>query len=225
MKTSACAILGNMTPRVAVYRERALIPFEYSADSPSLDYVNPLDLYSRPDLRYYLRELYGSGSVYLDHHEYFCFQMLKDHPSCDIQEEIKHILDYRVEHKPVKEKQDEIRRVLRERQCPYCATQMNPIPYFGPSMVLCPTCGYWLGRGTRGHGPANCVGVMSTVHKADLNSVDLSFPELVGHLRQLPDHLLQLSPRRAEQVVMDLLREVLNCEVRPMGGITEFRII
>jgi len=116
----------------------------------------------------------------------------------------------------------EILRLLKEQTCLYCKTLMQEVSNIDRgSIFLCPKCGYWGGRGSRIDGPNNTRGVMGSIHQVDLNSPELVLSELIGHFKQLPEHLLKLSPNRAEKVVIDLLNDVLDCEVRPLGGVKD----
>ena len=47
---------------------------------------------------------------------------------------------------------------------------------------------------------------------------ELKTEYLVSHLKKHPDQLPNIGPKRAEQFVMDLLSDYLNCEVKPIGG-------
>lgn len=136
----------------------------------------------------------------------------------------------------------EVLRLMRDRTCRYCTTQMGTIyaSELVGELMLCPTCGYWGGRGTRelGHGPLNARGVLGVVglHKdsartpidawgwgerseLDVDAPEWTFDQLLAQLRAVPSRLLSLSPQRAEAVVADLLAEVLDCEVRHVGGV------
>jgi hypothetical protein len=138
----------------------------------------------------------------------------------------------------------EVLRLMRDRTCSFCGAAMRTI-YVNTEvgeLMLCPICGYWGGRGTRelGHGALNARGVLGVVglhrHSAsrcidahkwdesgspDLNSPMLSFDQVLGQLQALPSRLLTLSPHRAEAIVADLLADVLDCEVRRIGGVRD----
>lgn len=87
---------------------------------------------------------------------------------------------------------------------------------------ICATCGYWGGRGTRFEsGPNRRRGTLGQIQHVDINSTSLQLGELLGHLRRIPDSLLELSAFRAERVVLEILSEVLACEVRPVGGVKD----
>lgn len=149
--------------------------------------------------------------------------------------------DYEDGHRP-NPATDEVLRLMRTETCLYCSQPMEAI-YDLESvgrLLLCRACGYWGGRGTRdlGHGGYNLRGVLGAASQdaarlgglwnvpegrdpdsVDLESSDLTFDQLLGQLQALPSRLLQLSPQRAEVVVMDLLAEILECEVRHVGGV------
>jgi Restriction endonuclease len=148
--------------------------------------------------------------------------------------------DYEDGHRP-DPATDEVLRLMRTGSCRYCGRSMDSIYDHEEvgRLLLCRACGYWGGRGTRelGHGPYNLRGVLGAVSQKaksgglwnvpegqapddiDLESGDLTFDQLLSQLQALPSRLLQLSPQRAEVVVMDLLAEVLECEVRHVGGV------
>lgn len=117
----------------------------------------------------------------------------------------------------------EVLRLVDEGTCRYCGIPMRDISEFFGRMLVCSACGYWGGRGTRdlGNGPWNHRGALGVVRLYDLNAPELPLGPLLRHLRSVPDSLLQLSPFRAERVVMDLLKESLACEVRPVGGVKD----
>jgi hypothetical protein len=113
----------------------------------------------------------------------------------------------------------EILRLMADPTCRYCCEQMRDVGGVDGRVLLCPRCGYWGGRGTRfDMGPLNLRGVLGLVHLVDLDSLELTIGELVGYFREVPDALFELSPFKAERFVMDLLKEALDCEVRPIGG-------
>lgn len=108
-------------------------------------------------------------------------------------------------------------RAVRSGACGYCAGRMKRLEVLtGGSLLYCPDCGYWAGRGTRLGGPVD-----NRVARGLLDLVDLdqaTIDQLLGHLRTVPDRMRQLDPFRAESFMVELLAETLGCEVRPVGG-------
>lgn len=127
----------------------------------------------------------------------------------------------------------EVLRLTADPTCRYCGTTMRMIDdeeQVWGYLVVCPHCGYWGGRGMRPGGPMNAIsdgqpelsrypkGALGVIRRIDLDSSELRIAELIGYLRTVPDALFDFSPFRAEKFVMDLLKEALDCEVRPVGG-------
>jgi hypothetical protein len=114
----------------------------------------------------------------------------------------------------------EVLRLMKFRTCPFCRTSMIEVDIYGSDgvVLLCTTCGYWGGRGTReeGLGPFNTRGVIGRyrlLKPLDANTTEL----LMSHIRRCPKAMHSLSPSRGERFVADLLRDLLNCEVRLVG--------
>jgi len=124
---------------------------------------------------------------------------------------------------------EEVLRLMRTETCFYCSRPMDVVFHVDGigRLLLCRNCGYWGGRGTKelGHGALNEMGVLGAVlphaidlrqrldagvsppHSVDLNADALTFDHLLSQLRALPARLLELSPHRAEAVVMRLLSD------------------
>ena len=118
----------------------------------------------------------------------------------------------------------EVMRLVTFKTCAFCRTPMYEFPKdFQPGIVLlCDSCGYWGGRGTRewGYGPCNTRGILGRYRP--LTGYDgIPADVLLRHLRRHPEGMRELSPRKAEQFVMDLLKEALNCDVKLMGGVKD----
>lgn len=124
----------------------------------------------------------------------------------------------------------EVLRLMRERTCAYCRSPMRSLSGVEGYALLCAQCGYWGGRGQRHGGPYNRIapgeadenryrkGTLGRVRYVDLDSAEVQTKHLIEYLRRVPDAMFELSPLKAERFVMDLLREALECEVRPVGG-------
>lgn len=120
--------------------------------------------------------------------------------------------------------QREIVRIRDTQECRYCNTKMSEVKINDGynRLFCCHNCGYFGGDGARhqmvGHLSR---GLVALGEELPLNSPELSTDELIRHLNSIPNHLLKLSPFRAEKVVMELLQDYLGCEVRPVGGVKD----
>lgn len=117
----------------------------------------------------------------------------------------------------------EIARVLRYRTCAICRGPMRMRETWieDESVYVCCACGYWAGVGFREwnynfhlHPLRATIGRYQRLKPLDSASTEY----LMTHLRRAPKDLGSLSPHRAEKFVVDLIAEVLGCEVRPVGG-------
>jgi hypothetical protein len=221
--------------RIAVFRERTLVNLGHSSEvCPTLYHAPPSSLVWRryPEFYGLVMERYRQGidRYIYDALRHFCgaveyaqevsLDQLREF--CDVIEET--FRQSAPQRQLEREIETEVLRLIRDATCRFCRSPMRAIPYFGDRRVfVCPTCGYWGGRGEDDeHRALNSRAVLGAIHRVNLDS--LRFPELVGHLQHIPDHLLKLSPQRAEQVVMDLLRESLDCEVRTVGGTKDWGV-
>ena len=116
---------------------------------------------------------------------------------------------------------DEVHRILKFHTCPICRTKMSARPQDSNEHIfVCLKCGFWGGRGSRMdnvYEPTPLRGVLG-IYKPLAPLKDFSTEYLVSHLKKHPDQLPNIGPKRAEQFVMDLLSDYLNCEVKPIGG-------
>jgi len=227
LRAVATIMLTMIPERIAIFRERDLVRFAYSSNEPPVYRLRPpLHWQENSALREFIEKRGSSAVDYADDAclgALFACADLSEITRPRIQQCLQFAEEMRgdPEYKRNRDREDEVLRLMREKTCRYCNAPMDAVAYFGESVLLCATCGYWGGRGERNGGPVNCRGALGVVHRVDINSSDLRLVELVGHLRRVPNHLLQLSPRRAEQVVMDVLHEVLDCEVKPVGGVKD----
>ena len=91
---------------------------------------------------------------------------------------------------------------------------------FNEQIFVCLKCGFWGGRGSRMDNVYETTplrGVLG-IYKPLMPLNELKTEYLVSHLKKHPDQLPNIGSKRAEQFVMDLLSDYLNCEVKPIGG-------
>jgi hypothetical protein len=119
---------------------------------------------------------------------------------------------------------EEIWRIRNEIRCRFCDSSMTVINLRDGynRLFMCPSCGYFGGDGARhamvGHYSR---GLVAKVVELPLDSPEVSPDEIIHYLKSLPQHLLRLSPARAEKVVAELLKDSLSCDVRPVGGVKD----
>jgi len=87
-------------------------------------------------------------------------------------------------------------------------------------IAICPNCGYWVARGTRdfGQGPTMARHALPRIIRYNIDSSDVPISALLTYLARNSDKLLSIDPFKAEELVCDLLRDHLNCEVLHVGG-------
>ena len=116
---------------------------------------------------------------------------------------------------------DEIHRLLKYETCPICRTKMSKRqPDFHETLLICLTCGFWGGRGSRMdnvYEQTPLRGVLG-IYKPLKPLKEMSSEYLVTHLKRFPKDLPKIGPKRAEKFVNDLLVDYLKCEVKPIGG-------
>ncbi|KJK11771.1 hypothetical protein UB45_10980 [Terrabacter sp. 28] len=106
---------------------------------------------------------------------------------------------------------------IATRKCRFCRGDLDQLEHwYDGTLLLCQECGYWAGRGTRVGGPADNRVVRGVVDFIDPDEATLD--QLVRSMSSLPERLRGLNPFRAEKLMMDLLGETFDCEVRPVGG-------
>jgi hypothetical protein len=128
---------------------------------------------------------------------------------------------------------DELDATLLEadsfRKCKLCNVPLQIVPELSDAVVLdkfpqyvliCPQCGFWFGRGTRGYaeGPAWGRGALGRIRKYPLTSLEIPTNELIKLLNSNHKLLDKIDPFKAEHVVAQLLSDALSCEVHALGG-------
>lgn len=117
---------------------------------------------------------------------------------------------------------NEVARILQHKICAICRSPMSRCAtgIYGDEIWVCCICGYWGGIGSREWNSHQQPPMRAAIGRyrplAPLET--LTTEVLATHLRRAPSDLTRISPRRAEQFVMDLLAQVLECEVRVVGG-------
>jgi hypothetical protein len=87
-------------------------------------------------------------------------------------------------------------------------------------LLVCTSCNYWGGKGTRPHPGSQKRGLLGR-YSFISNPDSVPLERLLNHFRTHPTDLLSLSPRKAESIVAAILKEVLDCEVRLVGGVKD----
>jgi hypothetical protein len=113
----------------------------------------------------------------------------------------------------------EIFRLLQFETCAFCREKMEKITPLGDKGIVyvCKNCFYWGGRGTRPGGPtftrAN-LGRVNFINNPDEVQLEL----LISHLNRNINKIYDLSPRQAEKLLPNILKDYLDCEVKTFGG-------
>lgn len=119
---------------------------------------------------------------------------------------------------------EEIHRLLKYETCPICRNRMvKRPPDFNETLLICLTCGFWGGRGSRMdnvHEQIPLRGVFG-IYKPLKPLKDLDSEFLVTHLKRHPKDLPKIGPKRAETFVIELLADYLKSEVKPIGGVKD----
>ncbi|HGY9571578.1 TPA: restriction endonuclease [Vibrio harveyi] len=119
--------------------------------------------------------------------------------------------------------QKELKRLTTFNTCPICRTNTTQVESTveNENIQLCLKCGYWGGIGYREWNshmhlyPARgAIGRYKAIEPISAQSTEY----LATHLRRYPQQLTNISPRRSETFVMDLLSDYLDCEVKALGG-------
>ncbi|AZD28866.1 restriction endonuclease [Pseudomonas chlororaphis] len=119
--------------------------------------------------------------------------------------------------------ESELRRLTKFCTCPICRNSTEKVPSWveDENIQICLRCGYWGGIGFRewnshmhSHPMRGVIGRYKAINPIDAQSTEY----LVSHFRRFPEQLPNISPRRSETFVMDLLSDYLGCEVRSLGG-------
>ena len=84
----------------------------------------------------------------------------------------------------------------------------------------CGRCGFYFARGTRGYadGPAWNRFMFGTVTLEEVDSATIDTHQLIRFLNKERAHITSINPFKAEDVVVELLRDFLQCEIRKVGG-------
>lgn len=84
----------------------------------------------------------------------------------------------------------------------------------------CGTCGFFFARGTRDYaeGPAWGRFMLAKVLLEPLNSPAIDTQSLIRFLNANNKYITTINPFKAEDVVVELLRDFLGCEIRKVGG-------
>lgn len=119
--------------------------------------------------------------------------------------------------------QRELHRLTKFKTCSICRSPTTQIESLveDENIQLCLKCGYWGGIGFRewnshlhSQPRRGVIGRYKTIQPIDAQSTEY----LATHLRRFPKDLINISPKRSETFVMDLLSDYLNCEVKSLGG-------
>lgn len=122
--------------------------------------------------------------------------------------------------------QKEVKRLVAYKTCPICRAKTSKVlsSVEDEDIQVCVKCGYWGGIGFREWNSHQhqypLRGVIGRYKALDPLSAQTT-DYLVSHLRKHPKDLPNISPRRAEGFVMDLLSDYLNCETRVLGGVKD----
>jgi hypothetical protein len=116
----------------------------------------------------------------------------------------------------------EVLRLMKFRTCAFCRTPMTQVSleYDLGKLLVCTGCNYWGGRGKRPHPTSverGLLGRYSFITNPDRVPVE----RLLSHFRSHPTDLLSLSPRKAESIVVAILKEALDCDVVLVGGVKD----
>ncbi|AEV60116.1 restriction endonuclease [Pseudomonas ogarae] len=119
--------------------------------------------------------------------------------------------------------QKELHRLTKFKTCSICRSPTFQVESLveDEDIQLCLKCGYWGGIGFRewnshlhSHPRRGVIGRYKAIEPIDAQSTDY----LATHLRRYPKELTNISPKRSETFVMDLLSDYLGCEVKSLGG-------
>lgn len=119
--------------------------------------------------------------------------------------------------------ENELRRLTKFSTCPICRNGTEKVPSWveDENIQICLNCGYWGGIGFRdwnshmhAHPMRGVIGRYQAINPIDAQSTEY----LISHFRRFPDQLPNISPKRSEEFVMDLLSDYLDCEVKTLGG-------
>lgn len=114
--------------------------------------------------------------------------------------------------------------------CSFCHSNCTAINYYcdknsqgehTPQYIyMCPLCGFWFGRGTREYniGPAWGKFIFGKVNYLPIDSTKINTEQLICYLNDNKSHLTKINPFKAEDVVCEILKDYLDCEVRKIGG-------
>lgn len=112
--------------------------------------------------------------------------------------------------------------------CPYCRCSTVVIPKYSedPSVPypqylrMCGSCGFWFARGTReyAHGPGWGRFMLGKARGVGAGSAELDTEQLIRHINKDPSLLPRMNPFKAEDVVVELLKDYLDADVRKLGG-------
>jgi hypothetical protein len=118
----------------------------------------------------------------------------------------------------------EVFRLTTFKTCPFCRTAMTRVcEGEQPGILLvCESCNYWGGRGTRewGAGAADNRGTLGRYQFIkDAEAVPMD--GLLRHFNNHPKDLYSLSPFKAEEMVIAIIKEALDCDARLIGGVKD----
>ena len=118
-------------------------------------------------------------------------------------------------------------------QCPYCGSSLSkPLHidsyriFMEVTVVLCAACGWW---NTEEHLPvsqedasthyiARSIDRRAILKRYNPGQSDLPISTLSHHLMKDDRYLHFITPRKLEELVSDVFRETMNCEVHHLGG-------
>ncbi len=118
----------------------------------------------------------------------------------------------------------ELARLLKFESCPFCRGKMERVleQEQPGKLLVCTTCNYWGGRGTRewGTGPADHRGILGR-YRFITDPEKVPADLLLLHLKKFPTDLLKLAPPTAERFIIDLVRDAFECDARLIGGVKD----
>ncbi|MNZ90851.1 hypothetical protein D3C78_1098220 [compost metagenome] len=116
------------------------------------------------------------------------------------------------------------------KSCYFCRSKCKPVDHYcdkhserdtTPQYIyMCPSCGFWFGRGTREYmvGPAWGKFIFGKIQSFPVDAEEINTEQLISFLNENKAHITKINPFKAEDIVCEILKDYLDCEVRKVGG-------